>query len=483
MIPTREDGLLELVRERVRGIAGNPATPPDLLVRMLDHRPAGLAVLIFRGALPDEVCRAVAAHPDRQLRLTLADCGSATGEQRALLVDDPEPTIRTSLAAGPDLFRGTPDPLPEAAYARLAADPVRRVREALADSRQCPEQVRARLADDPDPVVRSTAYARWADPPEEVTDRLLADPDEGVRRVVARHACRRRPGLLPGVLDTTWSDGWHLAAVAVDAPLDRASAERLARHEDPMVRAAVAENPHLPPDLVDALAVDPEPKVRLRLSVRPGLTEAERGAIDYRVRPTDRISPARWVLAHLDDPEALDEAVRSAHVGLRRSAAYSRHLRPDQVARLAADEDFAVRLLLCENHDAVPGEVLLATYLQARVITAGMLIQRPNFPRVGLARLADSADPRARRLVRYDPDAPAELIDRLSRDPDDGVRAWTAADPRLGPDRVAELLDDPATAGAAAGNRKLPIEMIEGILAEAGVPGAGVTVTPSTGEG
>ncbi|MCP3781888.1 hypothetical protein NLX85_00695 [Micromonospora sp. A3M-1-15] len=470
----------ELVRERVRGVAGNPATPPELLVRMLDHRTAGQAVLIFRADLPDEVCRAAAAHPDVPIRLSLADSWHATPEQRALLVDDPHPTVRTALAAGPDVFRATPDPLPEPTYARLAADPVRRVREAVADSWQCPASVRAGLVDDPDPVVRISAYARWADPPEEVTDRLLADPDPDVRRAAARRACRRRPALLAEVLDAAWSDGWHLAAVAVDAPLDRASAERLARHDDTGVRAAVAENPHLPRDLVDELVVDPDPTVRLRLSLRPGLTEAERAAVDYRVRPTDRLSPARWVLDRRDDPDALDEAVGSAHVGLRRSAAYSPHLRPDQVARLAADEDFAVRLLLCENHDGVPGDVLLATYLEAQVITAGMLVGRPNFPRVGLARLADSADPRARMLVRHDPEAPADLIDRLSRDPDAHVRSSVAADPRLHLDRLAELLDDPATAGAAARNRNLPAELIERILAEAGILGA--AATSPTGE-
>ncbi|TYB38558.1 LRV domain-containing protein [Micromonospora sp. AP08] len=468
----------ELVRERVRGVAGNPATPPELLVRMLDHGPAGQAVLIFRAHLPDEVCRAAAAHPDVRIRLSLADSWHATPEQRALLVDDARPAVRTALAAGPDLFRATPDPLPEPTYARLAADPVTRVREAVADSWQCPPSVRARLVGDPDPVVRISAYARWADPPEEVTDRLLADPD--VRRAVARRACRHRPELLAEVLDATWSDGWELSAVAIDARLDRASAERLARHGDTGVRAAVAENPHLPRDLVDELSVDPDPKVRLRLSLRPGLTEAERAAVDYRVRPTDRLTPARWVLDCRDDPDALDVAVRSAHIGLRRSAAYSPHLRPDQVARLAADEDFAVRLLLCENHDGVPGDVLLATYLEAQVITAGMLVGRPNFPRVGLARLADSADPRARMLVRHDPEAPADLIDRLSRDPDEHVRWSVAADPRLQPDRLAELLDDPATTGAAARNPNLSADHIERILAEAGILGA--AATSRTGE-
>ncbi|GAA3785665.1 hypothetical protein GCM10022379_60010 [Micromonospora maritima] len=459
----------DLVCEQVRGVAGNPATPSELLLRMLDDSDAGVAVLIFRNALPDDFCAAVAAHPDRRVRAALADSASATPHQRALLVDDPAPMVRILLAHGPDLFRATPAPLPEETYARLAADPDQRVRDEVAGSRQCPVHVRARMVEDPDPEVRVSGYAGWVDPPDDLTDRLLTDPDPRVRDAVARRAWRRRPELLAGVLDAAWSDPWWLRDLAVEIPLARTVAQRLARHQDRDVRAAVAENPHLPRDLVEELATDPDPTVRLRLSLRPGLTEAERAAVDYEVRPETRLRPARWVLDRLGDPDALDGAVRSAHVGLRRSAAYSPNLRPDQVARLAGDDDFAVRLLLGEHHDEVPGELLLATYLEAQVITASMLIARPNFPRVGLARLADSADPRARMLVRYDPEAPAELIDRLSRDADGGVRSWMASDPRLAAGRLAELLDDPAAAGSAARNPNLPVPLMERILAGAGI--------------
>jgi hypothetical protein len=108
-----------------------------------------------------------------------------------------------------------------------------------------------------------------------------------------------------------------------------------------------------------------------------------------------RIAPAGWA-TRTRDPEVQRRCVYSAHIGLRRGVAYNPYLRPDLIAVLAADDDFAVRLLLCENHADVPAETVLTTYLEARTATAGRLLHHPSFQRVGLARLAGSPDPGAR---------------------------------------------------------------------------------------
>jgi hypothetical protein len=47
------------------------------------------------------------------------------------------------------------------------------------------------------------------------------------------------------------------------------------------------------------------------------------------------------------------------------------------------------------------------------------------------------------------------------------VRQQTAGDPRLSPNRVLELFDDPATAGAAAANPHLPVPVMQHVLADA----------------
>jgi hypothetical protein len=110
---------------------------------------------------------------------------------------------------------------------------------------------------------------------------------------------------------------------------------------------------------------------------------------------------------------------------------------------------------------------VLATYLEARTLSRGRLLDHPALRGLGLARLADSSDPSARCLVVLDPDASPELLERLSHDPHPAVRASTADDQRLSLARVLELFDDPPTTEQAAANPHLPIHLMERILADA----------------
>lgn len=65
-------------------------------------------------------------------------------------------------------------------------------------------------------------------------------------------------------------------------------------------------------------------------------------------------------------------------------------------------------------------------------------------------------EPRARALALRDPAATPELVERLSRDLDAGVRRKAAYDPRVPVPRLLELLADPTTEMAAAANPALP---------------------------
>jgi hypothetical protein len=72
-----------LVEAWARGVAANPGTPVELLLRLLD--PAGHAAwetLCGRRAVPDEVVDAVVAHPEDRVRRMLARNPLATPEQR-----------------------------------------------------------------------------------------------------------------------------------------------------------------------------------------------------------------------------------------------------------------------------------------------------------------------------------------------------------------------------------------------------------------
>jgi hypothetical protein len=365
----------------------------------------------FRPKWTDEQFEAVIDHPDPGVRVELARAARLTPGQRVRLVEDPDFDVLCALAEGPmtDALRFTslPPLLPGWAYRRLMQRDARLI-EFMAVSPWVPGELREQL---------------W---PEKAT----------------------APGPAPDE----------------NTPSDRGEVEAMAGSENAWTRARAAADPRLRANLVARLADDPSPMVRLAASMRPELSEEERAGIDYRAATEDRIEPARWATV-TRDPQEQRRCVYSAHVGLRRSVAYNPSLPPDLVAVLATDDDFAVRLLLCEHQAAVPSETVIDTYLKARVITRGRLLHHPAVKRVGLARLADSPDPDARCLVALDPEAPAETLERLSHDPHPAVRTSVASDHRLSRDRVLELFDDPATTGAAAANPHLPVPVMERILA------------------
>ncbi|GLY06309.1 hypothetical protein [Actinoplanes sp. NBRC 101535] len=322
----------------------------------------------------------------------------------------------------------------DATFDLLAAHPDARVRVHLAEAEGATPGQRARMLDDPSPEVIKALlvgpYARWWVPlPPEVTGQ---PPRERVRPV----------------------------------PLSRAEAEEMARDdEDEWQRARAALEPALSTGTVGRLTRDPHPTVRQHVAMRAGLTEAERAAIDYRVEQGDYLAVPDWVLDA--DGDLLTACVRSAHPGLRRAAAFHRDLTAEHIAILAADDDFPVRLLLCEFQAAVPVDVVVRTHLAGTTINIGDLLWHPALRAADLTGYADDPDPGARALVPLDRRAPAGLIERLSHDADPWVRSAVAGDGRLSAERVLELYADPETTAAASANPHLPVTVMERILAEA----------------
>ena len=452
----------------LKGLAWNPAAPDDVLLRLLspDARVAWLWLCLRSEFTPDLV-DAIVGHPDLRVRGAFAESWTASPADRARLVDDPERKVRLGLGSGPEPFRLEVAPLPDAVYERLLADPEDDVREWTALSHSIPLRLLAGYTDHTDPKVRAVACRAWDDLAPGVRETLLADPDEAVRRAASLRACPDDAARTDELLATP--GGRNRDDVLRRGRLTRATAERLVANEDAWERSAIAWNPSLPPDLVARLASDPEHAVRLAVSARPELTEEQRAAIDYEVRPEDRLRPVRWVWDLRDDLEALRRAATSAHPWLRRTAAANPCLPADLVDGLAHDEDAGVRLLTCEYQPDAPPDVLLRTALEWSGYTRSLLLDRPQFPGRGLARYADDADPSRRVLVFRDPDAAPELIRLLSHDENGWVRGTAAADPRLAPDRIEELLTDPATAYGAAHNPALPPDVMHRLLDELGV--------------
>ncbi len=399
----------EMTPALVRGLSRNPALPDSLVQRILEHPAADVAGLMYGREWSDELFDIFAAHPSVRIREMLARSGRVTAAQRARMVDDPASAVLLALLETPYTMR--PQPLPAWAYRKLADNPRLKRMLPLLEPREVSPAAVAAFADLEDQEVAAWARAR----PEPEREPMTA---EQARTIAADNSAWKRAGL--------------------------------------------ALEPVLPADVIATLSADPDQMVRTYVSMRPELSEQRRAAIGYQVSTNDRLPLLAWVLEA--DGEQLQRCVSSAHPGIRRSAAVNPKLTAGQIASLAGDDDFPVRLLLCENQDTVPTDLVVRTYLQARVITRSRLLSHAAIISADLTRYAQSPHWGARALVVLDRRAPADLIERLSRDEHPGVRNRVARDARLSRHRLLELFEDPETAEAAAANPNLPVELMTAIL-------------------
>ncbi|MFF2554405.1 hypothetical protein ACFVUS_25625 [Nocardia sp. NPDC058058] len=384
---------------------------------------------------------AVTTHPAIDIRALLARSPIAPAAQRARLAADPSASIRLFVALGSITHQTSIEPLPDEAYAVLVADS--------------------------SPVVRSAACMGWPDPPVTVLNRLLSDPDPRTRTVAAARSWRRLPQLLP-LMATAREDVIHLWSEAIaNALLDPGTIAALLSR-DAWIRCVLAENPYLSTDIVARLAADQDPGVRMAVSMRREFSDRVQTAGGFKIGPAYEITPVFWASA-TTDPSLMHRAVKSTHVGLRRSAAYNPCLPPNLVKQLALDDDMIVRRILCETNPCAPADLLWNVLRENKSVACEHLITRPNFPTHRLRSLALSTHAYERCLVTRDHSAPAELIERLSYDTDPLVRRTAAGDTRLSMPRLLELVDDSTTSCGAALNPNLPVRIMESMLADAGV--------------
>lgn len=194
----------------------------------------------------------ILAHPNPGVWIDFAMSARAEPAQRARLVDDPSPRVRAALAHGPEVYhpRTKVAPLPDAACVRLLDDPAPSVRAALLDSPHLAPSFVASTATHHSSAARRKAVRAWEILPPGERSALLAAPDPEVRRATALWECPRDARVTAELL----RDPKSAAEALSRGLLARTDAERCVAERTHL--AALAENPSLPADLVERLAVD-----------------------------------------------------------------------------------------------------------------------------------------------------------------------------------------------------------------------------------
>ncbi|MDX3536165.1 hypothetical protein PV721_17650 [Streptomyces sp. MB09-01] len=234
---------------------------------------------------------------------------------------------------------------------------------------------------------------------------LAADPSPDIRWKLA--SC---PGLPPDVVTALAADPdvevvSELALWTTEPP----EAARLARHPHPEVRRAAAANPAAPAPAVSALAEDPELSLTWVFAERTDLPQAVHARVAADPRP-----------------------------GVRATLARNPGIGPELIRVLAADPEEDVRRSLAQ-HPRVPLAVLVG--LAATLRTWPALLPRiAAAPPSELEELAASPHAAVRMLVAQRRDLPAHLRDALAEDRDAAVVRAVAPHPGLSEDRLRSMV-------------------------------------------
>ena len=478
----------------MHGLARNPAVPVDLLLCLLRTWPGPACVgLRDRCALPGPVQDVMSLHPSWQVRGTLAEHRDVAPAIRALLLADPDWRVRVRAFGRPGQR-----PLPDEVLVQLLAElhqptpgmpyTSEELFVELFEAMRYDRRLFHLAATHSDVEVRRhvAVLAGWrAD-----LRTLLTDSSPEVRTAAAESVAERERVMQPTDLP---EQHCHAFWYVLQRPLSRALIDRVLATDDVEALQFVAINPTTPPDAVETLLrhtdigvrhgvatradltsgqllrliADPAVEVRRAVSTHPGLTEQQRADIDIGTDDANfdplegrRSADHDAIVAGLHQARQWAGSVNRL---LRRRAAHHPNLPLDLVAALADDPDLGVRVLLAHNHPQAPAALLLRCFLEHHR-SRERLGSLPQFPKAGLARFVDHPDPAVRRLVALDPYADAELVGRLSADPDIVVRTAMADCPRLPLERITALLDDPELAEQAAANPALPAEQMWRIL-------------------
>ncbi len=474
------------------GLAMNSALPALMVRRLFAWRRGGGKVA-GRPDLTEDMVAEIIAIDDHWLLHSLALNDRLPDRFRIRLAVHHDKAVRSALVVRAATA-------PRQMLEQLIDDPDAQVREYLARGQHTPPDLRARLAADSDPMIRAALARHWTQAPEAIRRILLTDPETKVRAAACSTYFAHRPHPIPpsDLLPALLADPVTRAGAVIHAVLDADTLQRLAGDPDSEVRAELARHLDLPPSLREVLAVDPALSVRVKVFARPDTPEDVRAQIHTSVHelsrsmadpspdvdddtvlqwyqdiaaPTElRILRLQWVTAdplpHIDSP----------YVSFRASAAASRNLPVNAVARLLDDEEEIVRLTMAHTAphlvDPATAENIERRYRRRDKFTFWWDKQEIlTFSSQALRRFATDPEPRLRSFAPRDPNLPSELAARLASDPEVRVRCAVAPHRNLPLPSLYRLLADSSerVAEAAGASPFLPVERMEWLMTRAGL--------------
>ena len=372
------------------GAAHNPNTPPDILRQLAEgaERRAGPGA---PEATPDLisnwwVCSTLAGNP------------ATPGDVLERLAGDRDTLIRGSVAKNPS----TPVDVLE----QLAQDPDQGVRSWAAHllgdrfwiAPDTPASMLVPLAASPHPHVRRET-ARHPNTPADALARLARDPHPDVQQA-AKHPNRRQTATEP-------TRGTHneQLATAEDQGTSADTLDTLARRTSWwLVRWAIARNPNTRSDTLEGLAHDRTDAVRWAVSQHPNTspgvlaqlaeddhTEVRSGAARNQNTPAD-------VLAGLADEETPPPGPFSVPV-VTQALAENPNTPTEVLARLADNPESSVRQRVATNLNTPPDVLARLASNDHTPQVRSQAVRNPNIPAEVLVRLTGDPDPDIHRLA------------------------------------------------------------------------------------
>ena len=215
-------------------------------------------------------------------------------------------------------------------------------------------------------------------------------------------------------------------------------ARDLRRHPDRSVRAGLAASP-VPPDVLTALAWEPETEVVEAVASADGLTDA-----------------------------LADQLARHDHLSVRCALAGNARTPPSVLTDLAADGMHSA--LWCYRCDGTPypppGECCDGDHASAKERLLSALAANPATPPTVAAALVDHPSSYVRRTLADRPDLSQDEYRRLSLDPVPFVRSGVAENPAIDEGLMRAMAAD-ATYGVSrslAHNPVIPLDLLAGIV-------------------